>query len=34
MKKVIKELYGVIWKIVFIIGFMILTEIAWLVVNW
>ena len=34
MKKVIKELYGIIWKIIRIIGIMLFMEIAWLVVNW
>lgn len=34
MKKVIKELYGIIWKIVLIIGILRFYEIAWLVVNW
>ena len=34
MEKAIKELYGVICKIIRIIGIMLFMEIAWIVINW
>ena len=34
MKKVIKELYGIIWKIIRAIGLILFMEIAWLIINW
>ena len=34
MKKAIKELYGIICKIVLIIGILRFYEIAWLLINW
>lgn len=34
MKKVIKELYGILWKFLRAIGLILFMEIAWLIINW
>lgn len=34
LKKVIKELYMIIWMFIAAIGLLIAIEIGWLVVNW
>lgn len=31
MKQIIKEIYGVIWRVVFVLSLMLLTEILWLI---
>ena len=31
MKQIIKEIYGVIWRVIFVLGLMLLTEILWLI---
>lgn len=34
MKKVIKDIYTILIMVVAVISLMVLTEVAWLIVNW
>lgn len=34
LKKVIKEIYTIIWMFIAAIGLLVFIEIGWLIVNW
>lgn len=34
MKKIIKDLYTIIWALVMAVGLLVFIEVFWLVVNW